>query len=115
VTTTQIQSIIDALKTAGGAGWQALVSQQVSSGWVAMGACAFFLLVGIVAAIVARVVASKTNWESNDEGFGADVVFIIAVVVSMTLIILSVSMFLLSVNQVINPNGAAITQLLNGL
>ena len=115
MTTTQIQSIIDALKTAGGNGWNALVSQQLTTGWIGMFTAAFFLFVALVTIVIATAAWHRTNWESNDKGVIADIVFLIAVVVATFCVIFATSLFFVDLNQVINPNGAAITQLVKGL
>jgi hypothetical protein len=112
VTTDQIQQIIDALKSAAGGGWQALVSQQLSTGWVGLGIAAFFAFVFIIAIAIFGVSLRKTDW--NDV-ITANVVCVISGFVALFSIIFAVTLAAIDINQVINPNGAAIQQLVGGL
>ena len=111
MSSAQIQQIIDALKAATGSGWQALVSQQYTTGLIGCIEGVVFTFLGLVL-LVTFLITVRTQW---DVPSGRNVAAIVCAILGTTTLILGVTLFCVDINLVVNPAGAAISQLLSGL
>ena len=110
MTAQQVQQIISSFKEAGGTGWQALVQQQIVSGWVSIiwGCIGFVILVisGLLLLHFFRA-GAKDEWESVTNFVGV-VVFGFAVIILLIIAPISISN---GITQVLAPGGSAIQAL----